>query len=109
LIAAPPADMSNNRDQPERPRREPEIIPPGNDWPNQDSRWPPNYGFNERRSTHRIYVGRIGPLGFVLLLLMLALFGGIFLLALIGGALIWFPVLLVFVVIAAIAGLIRRL
>src|SRR5262249_10329867 len=109
LIAVPPVDMSSNRDQPERPGREPESIPPGNDWPNLHSRWPPNHGFNERRSTHRICVGRIGPLGFVLLLLMLALFGGIFLLALIGAALIWFPVLLVFVVIAAVAGLIRRL
>ena len=101
--------MPSNRDQPERPRREPEIIPPGNDWPNRDSRWPPNYGFNEARGTHRVYVSRIGPFGFVLLLLMLALFGGIFLLALIGAALIWFPVLLVFAVLAAIAGLIRRL
>ena len=101
--------MPSNRDQPERPRREPEIIPPGNDWPNRDSRWPPNYGFNEGRGTHRVYVSHIGPLGFVLLLLMLALFGGIFLLALIGAALIWFPVLLVFAVLAAIAGLIRRL
>jgi hypothetical protein len=101
--------MSSNRDQPERPRREPEIIPPGNDRPDRDSRWPPNYGFNERRGTHRVYVSRIGPLGFALLLLTLALFGGVFLLALIGAAVIWFPVLLVFAVIAAIAGLIRRL
>jgi len=101
--------MPSNRDQPERPRREPEIIPPGNDRPGRDSRWPPSHGFNERRSTHRVYVSRIGPLGFALLLLMLALFGGVFLLALIGAVLIWFPVLLVFAVIAAIAGLIRRL
>ncbi|HEV3162072.1 MAG TPA: hypothetical protein VGZ89_19100 [Xanthobacteraceae bacterium] len=101
--------MPSNRDQPERPRREPEIIPPGNDRPGRDSRWPPSHGFNERRSTHRVYVSRIGPLGFALLLLMLALFGGVFLLVLIGAALIWFPVLLVFAVIAAIAGLIRRL
>ena len=101
--------MPSNRDQPERPRREPEIIPPGNDRPGRDSRWPPSHGFNERRSTHRIYVSRIGPLGFALLLLMLALFGGVFLLVLIGAVLIWFPVLLVFAVIAAIAGLIRRL
>jgi predicted cobalt transporter CbtA len=99
--------MPSNRDQPERPRREPEIIPPGNDWPNRDSRWLPNDGF--RRGTHRIYVSRIGPLGFGLLLLVLALFGGVFLLALIGAALIWFPVLLVLALIAAIAGLIRRL
>jgi hypothetical protein len=103
------SSMPNDRDQPERPRREPEIIPPGNDWPDRDSRWPPNYGFDPRRSTHRIYVGRIGPLGFALFLLIVALFGGVLLLALIGAALIWFPVLLVFLVIAAIAGLIRRL
>jgi hypothetical protein len=101
--------MQSNRDQPERPRQEPEIIPPGNDWPSRDSRGPPNYGFNEHRSTHRIYVGRIGPLGFALLLLMVVLFGAVFLLALMGAALIWFPVLLVFAVIAAIAALIRRL
>jgi len=101
--------MPSNRDQPERPRHEPEIIPPGNGRPSRDSHWPPNYGFDDRRSTHRIYVGRIGPLGFALLLLMIVLFGGIFLLALIGAALIWFPVLLVFAVIAAIAALIRRL
>jgi len=101
--------MPSNRDQPERPRREPEIIPPGNDRPGRDSRWPPSHGFNERRSTHRVYVSRIGPLGFALVLLMLALFGGVFLLALVGAALIWFPVLLVLALIAAIAGLIRRL
>jgi hypothetical protein len=101
--------MPSHRDKPERPRQEPEIIPPGNDWPRRDSRFPPNYGFDERRSTHRIYVSRIGPLGFALFMIIAALFGGVLLLALIGAALIWFPVLLVFAVIAAIAGLIRRL
>jgi hypothetical protein len=101
--------MPNQREQPEQPRQEPEIIPPGKDWPSRDSAWPPNSGFDGRRSTHRIYVGRIGPLGFALFVLIAALFGGLLLLALIGAALIWFPVLLVFLVIAALAGLIRRL
>lgn len=101
--------MPSHRDQPERPRQEPEIIPPGKDWPDRDSAWPPNYGFDARRSTHRVYVGRIGPLGFALFMLIAALFGGVLLLALIGAALIWFPVLLVFLLIAAIAGLMRRL
>jgi hypothetical protein len=96
--------MPSHRDQPERPRREPEIIPPG-----RDTSWPPNDGFHERRSTHRIYVSRIGPLGFALFMLIAVLFGGVLLLALIGAALIWLPVLLVFAVIAAVAGLIRRL
>ena len=98
--------MANN--QPERPRHEPEILPPVQDWPERES-WPPRYGYGERRSSHRIYVGRIGPLGFALLMLIVALFGGVFLLALIGAALIWLPVLLVFGVIAMIAGVIRRL
>jgi hypothetical protein len=101
--------MPSNQDQPERPRREPEIIPPGNDWPDRDAAWRPEYRYGEQHSSHRIYVGRIGPLGFALLVLMVALFGGIFLLALIGAALIWLPILLLFAVIAAIAGLIRRL
>jgi hypothetical protein len=101
--------MPNQQEQPERPRQEPEIIPPGRDWPGRDSAWPPNNGFDGRRGTHRIYVGRIGPLGFALFMLIAALFGGLLLLALIGAALIWFPVLLVFLVIAALAGLIRRL
>jgi hypothetical protein len=101
--------MPSNRDQPERPRSEPEIIPPARDWPRRESAWPPNRGFSERHSTHRVYVGRIGPLGFALFLLTVALFGGLLLLALIGAALIWLPLLLLFAVIAAIAGLIRRL
>jgi hypothetical protein len=101
--------MPSHRDEPERPRQEPEIIPPGKDWPGRESAWPPNHGFDRGRSTHRIYVGRIGPLGFALLMLIAAVFGGVLLLALIGAALIWLPLLLVFLVIAAIAGLIRRL
>ena len=101
--------MPSSGDQPERPRQEPEIIAPGEHWPRRDSRSAPNYGFDERRSTHRIYVSRIGPLGFALFMLIAVLCGGVLLLALIGAALIWFPVLLVFALIAAVAGLIRRL
>jgi hypothetical protein len=101
--------MANNRDEPERPRHEPEIIPPGNEWPGRDPGWPPDGGFSGRRTTHRIYVGRMGPLGFAMLVLIVAMFGGLLLLALIGAALIWFPVLAVLAIIAAIAGLIRRL
>src|SRR6516225_2608622 len=101
--------MPSIRDQPERQHREPEIIPPGDDWPNRDSRWPPNYGFNEGRGTHRVYVSRIGPLGFVLLLLMLALFGGVFMPALIGAAVNCLLVLHVIVGVVADVDLIGRL
>jgi hypothetical protein len=101
--------MANNRDEPERPRQEPEIIPPGNEWPSRDPGWPPDDGFSGRRTTHRIYVGRMGPLGFAMLVLIVAMFGGLLVLALIGAVLIWFPVLAILAIIAAIAGLIRRL
>jgi hypothetical protein len=111
--------MPSNRNRPERPRGkpestereivEPEIIPPGKEWPNRRPGWPPQYGFSESRSTHRVYVGRIGPLGFAILVLIVAMFGGVLLLALIGAVLIWLPVLAVLAVIAAITGLIRRL
>jgi hypothetical protein len=105
--------MPSNKDQPERPHREPEIIPPGKDWPDRNSdrnsAWPPNYGYARSRNTHRIYVSRIGPLGFVIFVLIIAMFGGVLLLALIGAALIWFPLLAVLAIIAGISALIRRL
>ena len=101
--------MPSNKNQPERPRREPEIIPPGKDRPDRNSGWPPNYGYSQTRSTHRIYVSRIGPLGFAIFVLIIAMFGGVLLLALIGAAFIWLPLLAVFAVIAGISALIRRL
>ena len=97
--------MPRYSNEPERPRSEPEIIPPqrdrGPDWP------PPRY--ERMRGTQRVYVGRIGPLGFTLLMLIVALFGGILLLALIGAAIIWVPVVVVLLIVAAVSGLLRRL
>jgi hypothetical protein len=101
--------MAKNPNQPERPRVEPEILPPdrgggsgGRGWP------PPPYG-STGQSAHRIYVSRIGPIGFALLLLVIGLLSGVLLLVLISAALIWIPVVAVLVIIAAISGLLRRL
>ncbi|HEX8828872.1 MAG TPA: hypothetical protein VF778_12240 [Xanthobacteraceae bacterium] len=99
--------MPTYRDEPERPRHEPEIIPPDRD-SGQSSAWSPSHGFNQTRS-RRIYVTRIGPLGFALLILMVGLFAGVLLLALIGAALIWIPIAVVLLVIAAVTGVLRRL
>jgi hypothetical protein len=97
--------MAQNRDEPERPRVEPEILPPdrsggprgrGPAWP------PPPYGFSQARSPHRFYVARISPFGFALLMLAVGFLAAVFLLILIGAALIWIPVLAVVVVLAAI-------
>jgi len=92
--------MAQNRDEPERPRAEPEIIPPdrrqGRGWP------PPPYGFSETHSTHRFYVTKISPFGFAVLMLAVGLLAAVFLLVLIGTALIWIPVVAALVVVAAI-------
>ena len=107
-------NSANHSDEPERPRAEPEIIPPNRFGPNDRGRhdraagWPPPDGFTQMRGTHRVYVSRIGPIGFALLLLVIGLFAGILLLALIGAALIWIPVVAVLVVVAAVSGLLRR-
>jgi len=103
--------MAKNPDEPELPRVEPEIIPPDRSRPNDRGRtWPPPpYGFTQMRGTHRIYVSRIGPLGFAIIMLVIGLLAAVMLLLLIGAALIWIPVLAVLVVIAAISGLFRRL
>jgi hypothetical protein len=103
--------MAENSHEPERPRAEPEIIPP--DRP-PDRRQPsergfPPYGFNQMHGTHRVYVGRIGPFGFALMLLVAGLLAALFLLLLIGTALIWIPVIAAVIVIAAISGVVRRL
>jgi len=100
--------MAKNPNEPERPRAEPEIIPPDRS-SSRGPNWPPPYEFTQSRSTHRVYVSKIGPFGFALLLLVIGLFAGVFLLVLIGAALIWIPVVAVLVVIAAISGLFRRL
>lgn len=98
--------MPKHQDEPERPRHEPEIIPPERH-SRRGSAWQPN-GYTQYGG-QRIYITRMGPLGFALLILMIGLFGGVLLLALVGAALIWIPIAAVLVVIAAISALLRRL
>jgi len=100
--------MAGNFNDPERPRAEPEIIPPDRT-ARRDRGGGPPYEYARTQSSHRIYVGRIGPFGFALIMLIAGLLAGLLLLALIGAALIWIPVVAVLVVIAAISGLLRRL
>jgi hypothetical protein len=93
--------MAKKPNEPELPRVEPEIIPPD---ASGHGSWPPNYGYG----THRVYVGRIGPFGFALLMMLIGLFGGVLLLIMIGTALIWIPIVALFVFVAAISRLFRR-
>jgi hypothetical protein len=101
--------MANDPNRPERPRVEPEIIPPGRDPDQTDWRRTPwRSGFEDVRGTHRVYVGRIGPFGIVLLLLAVAAIIAIVMIAVLGAVLIWIPVLAVAIVLAALFRLFRR-
>jgi hypothetical protein len=99
--------MANDQ-EPERPRAEPEIIPP--DRGGRRSEWgrPPwRGGFGQTRGTQRIYVARLGPFGLALLVLAIAAIVAIILIAVLGAVLIWIPVVAVLVVIAALFRLLR--
>jgi hypothetical protein len=100
-------------DKPEKPRAEPEIIPPDRSPNAGGSRggWPP-YGYDQSQGpqygTQRVFVGRISPFGFALFMFAVGLFTAMLLLLLIGAAVIWIPVFAVLLVIAVISGFFRR-
>jgi hypothetical protein len=72
----------------EKPRSEPEIIPPLRGEARGESMWHSVDG----RGTHRIYVARLGPFSIAMLLLAIALLAAILVILLIGTILIWIPV-----------------
>jgi hypothetical protein len=97
--------MADDRNQPEQPRVEPEIIPP--DRSGRYSPWSPR-GFTETRGTHRIYVTRMGPVGIALLLLAIAAVATIVMIAILGAVLIWIPIVAIVVIAGALLRLLRR-
>ena len=87
-------DMYQDSNQPERPRLEPEIIPPakgrrGSDW--QPDAWPP-YA-STAGTTQRLYVARLGPVGLAFLMLLIGIVVAMITLAVVGAILIWIPIL----------------
>lgn len=72
---------------PEQPRYEPEIIPPGATHDPFRSR----ATFGSQR-TQRIFVGRIGPLGIVMIALVVGFIIALVLVLLLGAFLLWIPI-----------------
>lgn len=96
--------MADDRNRPERPRFEPEIIPPGH------ARYHPTWraqSYAETNGTHRIYMRRLGPFGGILLLAAIVVVALIALLAFVGALLLWVPLLALVLLIAAVSGLLR--
>ena len=106
--------MTDNRNEPERPRYEPEIIPPDHggrqsDWRNapfRNSNWRGN-PFGETRTTQRVYAARLGPFGIALVLLAIAAIVAIVIIAAVGAVLIWIPVIAAVLIIGAVFRLLR--
>jgi hypothetical protein len=95
--------VSDDRSAPERPRAEPEIIPPDRDrgrpaWRSAS----PDIG-----GTQRIYVTRVGPFGGILLLLAVFVLAAVVLLAVLGALIIWIPIVGLIVLVAALSGFLR--
>jgi hypothetical protein len=58
--------------------------------------------------TQRIYVGRIGPVGLALLILMIGILAALILLTVVGAVLLWIPILVLAIAAGAIFRLLRR-
>ncbi|MGB6537609.1 MAG: hypothetical protein WBF58_16795 [Xanthobacteraceae bacterium] len=102
--------MTDDSDQPEHPRVEPEIIPPDRSPDRSDERRTPWRGgpFGGTRATDRVYVARIGPFGAALLLLAIAVIIAIVIFVFLGALLIWIPIIVVLLAGVALARAVRR-
>lgn len=72
----------------ERPRAEPEIIPPGA--PLRSGRFD---GFDGSPFNQRIFVAKVGPFGIVLVALAIVAIITILLVVLLGALLFWIPII----------------
>jgi hypothetical protein len=91
---------------PERPRQEPEIIPPGQE---ERARLSSIFmRFDERDGVHRIYIGRPGLGSIILGLLLIGLVAGVAFLVVAGLIILWVPILIGGILLALLSGLFRR-
>src|SRR5262245_6647702 len=85
--------------QADEPRSAPEILPPNDAHVTRRLRI--------ETDTGRIYVAKVGPLGTILVVLLVGILSALVLLLLLGALLIWVPVVVLFVTAALVAGLLR--
>jgi hypothetical protein len=73
----------------EKPRAEPEIIPPNRD--DRQSGTVRIRVFADGNSVRHVYIARLGPLGVLMLALMIGILFVMILVLLVGAFLIWIP------------------
>jgi hypothetical protein len=99
------AMIQQSRPKAETPRSEPEIIPPGHVDERSAGR---ARTYFQVHGTHHVYVGKLGPLGIILLALVIAVLAAVILVVLLGAVLIWIPVVVLLVAAGVVSGLLRR-
>src|SRR5258708_15008415 len=91
----------------ERPRSEPEIIPPDRGDRQSRSSAAGIRVFLDGSGVRHIYVARLGPLGMVMLALIVGVLFAITLVLVLGAFLVWIPLVGLLVAAAIISGLLR--
>jgi hypothetical protein len=98
-----PDSNGERRMPPERPRSEPEILPPDRGGTQAEARiW--TFSGSDRR----IYLARPGPFAIVLALLAIGLVAALVLIVLLGLVVLWIPVLVIAIVAAVLGHYWRR-
>jgi len=87
----------------EKPRSEPEIIPPGR----AEREAPRVHVFVGLHDNERVYVGKASPLGIILVTLIAGLLLAAILVLLLGAFLLLLPLAVLFVTGALVVGLVR--
>ena len=90
-------------EEPEKPRSEPEIIPPSH----AERETPRVRVFVGTHGTEHVYVGKASPLGIILVTLITGLLMAAILVLLLGAFLFLLPLAVLFVTGVLVAGLVR--
>ena len=88
--------------QSEEPRSEPELIPP-----DHAKRGPTQIGDSIDAHVGRVYIAKFGPLGAILLTLVVGVLSSVLMVLLFGALLVALPPVVLLVTAAIIAGLLR--
>src|SRR5262249_37748588 len=100
-----PRGCDMNRDRvPERPRAEPEIIPPDDRGARVWGDWRTSF---DGERTRRVFVARVGPLGFGIVALAVSTLAALLFLLVLGAFVVLIPIVGLLVVAAVIASLLR--
>ena len=96
--------MTDKPRRPEKPRFEPEIIPPGESHDPKGTRI-----FIDQTTSERIFVGRISPLQMFMLAMGIGAVIAVVLVILLGAFLLWIPIVGLLIAAGLLAGLLRPL